>query len=417
MLSTPAGTYLLVGGINVTGDIYNMAVDMENLVEETHTFGDSMEETTPVGIGKLTLSTGEGLYDDRLNGQLEAFRDAPTNATQLCMILLSGDDPGCPATMLDGIYTVKYNRGPKVSGLTMGKADHVVNARYRVEGLLLHGVSSVLVAGQSGEVSNGNTETAILETDIMFPEPAVDILTSDDGNNVVTTRLDHGFKVGDYVFIAGHVGSTPDINSTPGTAGTLIATVPNPKQFSLDGVTISAAGTVGTAKRAKCIPITSSNTSEVITCPINHGLSVGDKVFIVGHAGSDPDINTAAYGAGEEVLTVPSKTTFTITGPITTGGSGGALVRIGLASAYADLHVPELTLDGATNVIVTVRHSDESAANYTNAAAFTAVTTVDASERKTITDLKRFRALKWVFTGGPGANSTVQIVSAAEIKR
>jgi hypothetical protein len=408
MLSTPAGTYLLVGGINVTGDIYSMSVELENLVEETHTFGDSMEETTPVGIGRLVLTTGEGLYDDRLNGQLEAFRDAPTNATQLCMILLSGDDPGNPATMLDGIYTVKYNRGPKKDGLTMASAEHVVNAQHKVEGLLLHGFDAV--------VANGNTVAVATETDIMFPTPAVDIVAS-FVNDEISTRTQHGLKPNDYVFISGHSGSTPSINSTAGTAGSKVATTPDNFRFTLTGVDITVAGTGGTAKKADGVAINTSDTSEVITTYQPHGFSVGDKIFIVGHTGSTPNINTAAYGAGETVLTVPSPTTFTIAGPITVGGTGGQAIRIGIASAYADLHVPNLVLGSASDVTVKVRHSNESNTNYTDAVTFTAVTAVDASERKTITDLKRFRALSWVFTGGPNGSSTAQIVAAAEISR
>jgi hypothetical protein len=391
----------------VTGDIYSAAVEMENLIEETHTFGDNFEETTPIGIGKLMLTTGEGLYDDRLNGQLEAFRDAPLNATQLCMMLLSGDEAGKPAIMLDGIYTVKYNRGPKKDGLTMASAEHVVNARYRVDGLLLHGIDT--------EVANGNTTTALLETDIMFPYPAVDIVAS-FANDVITTRTQHGLKAGDYAFIAGHTGSTPSINSTAGTAGEAVLTVPDNFSFTT-GINVTVAGTGGTLKKAKGVSINTSDTSEVITTYTAHGFKAGDKIHIIGHVGATPALNTAAYGAGETVLTVPSKTTFTIAGPITVGGTGGRAIRVGIASAYADLHVPLLTLDGATDVTVKVRHSDESAANYTDATTFTAVTAVDAAERKTITNLKRFRALSWVFTGGTGANGAVQIVAAAEINR
>jgi hypothetical protein len=265
--------------------------------------------------------------------------------------------------------------------------------------------------------ANGNTEAALTETDVMFPEPSSTITTTTVANDVVTTALNHGFNAGDYVFITGHAGSTPSINSTAGTAGELIATVPALNEFTLDGVAIAVAGTGGTAKKAKGVPVVTSDTDEIITTSVAHRFSVGDKIFFVGHVGATPALNGTAYGVGETILTVPSPTTFTIAGPISVGGTGGVAIRIGIASAYADLHVPALTLDTATNVVVTVRHSDESAVNYTNAVAFTAVTAVDAAERKTITDLKRFRAVNYDWTGGAGANSTVQIVSAVEISR
>jgi hypothetical protein len=44
--STPAGTYILIGGKNVTPDIYSGSFEEENLFEETHTFGDNWEENT-----------------------------------------------------------------------------------------------------------------------------------------------------------------------------------------------------------------------------------------------------------------------------------------------------------------------------------------------------------------------------------
>lgn len=72
--------------------------------------------------------------------------------------------------------------------------------------------------------------------------------------------------------------------------------------------------------------ITSSNSGdERITTSAAHGLAVGDGVQISGHSGSTPSLN-----GDWEVASVPTSTTFTLTGVnITTGGTGGtASLRI-----------------------------------------------------------------------------------------
>jgi hypothetical protein len=39
-------------------------VSVENILEETHSFGDSWEESLPIGVGKVAEVTLTGLYDD-----------------------------------------------------------------------------------------------------------------------------------------------------------------------------------------------------------------------------------------------------------------------------------------------------------------------------------------------------------------
>jgi len=68
--------------------------------------------------------------------------------------------------------------------------------------------------------------------------------------------------------------------------------------------------------------ITSSSVANpsVITTTTAHGLTTGNKVYIVGHTGSTPDINSTVY-----VATVTGTTTFTIPVNVTVGGTGGTL--------------------------------------------------------------------------------------------
>jgi hypothetical protein len=379
----------------VTPDIYSGSFEEENLFEETHTFGDNWEENTPVGVGKFMLNTGEGLYDDRAIGQFAALRNS-MNTLQLVALLLAGDTAGDQTIMLNGDYVIKYNRTPSKDGLTKASAEHAITGE-RLFGGVLNGMTAVTTAG--------NTEST--PEDVMFPDPAVNILTSAVSGDLITTQSAHGLAVGDYVFISGHTGSTPSINSTAGTAGSKVATVPTSTTFTLDGVTITVGGTGGTAKRFKSVVISTSNSSEVVTTATPHGLVVGDYVFVVGH--SDSALNTAAYGS-EQVLTVPSTTTFTVTGPLT-GGTGGRMGIVTQASAKADLHVPALTLGGYTSFDVKVRHSDDNS-TWADAATFTAVTVAGTAERKTITGLKRFRAIAWTWTGTGSSQSAVGFVHA-----
>lgn len=39
-------------------------IDVENLMEEVHSFGDSWEESLPIGVGRMAPITLGGIYDD-----------------------------------------------------------------------------------------------------------------------------------------------------------------------------------------------------------------------------------------------------------------------------------------------------------------------------------------------------------------
>jgi hypothetical protein len=391
--STPAGTYILIGGKNVTPDIYSGSFEEENLFEETHTFGDNWEENIPVGIGKFMLGTGEGLYDDRAIGQFAALRDA-MNTQQLVALLLAGDTPGDQTIMLNGDYVIKYNRTPAKDGLTKASAEHAITGE-RLFGDVLNGMTAI--------GADGNTEST--PADVMFPDPAVTIVSSNTADEIITLTP-HGLAVGDYVFISGHSGSTPSINSTAGTAGIAVATVVDAYTFTT-ATDITVGGTGGTIKRFKSVVISTSDASELVTTATPHGLVVGDYVFVVGH--SDSALNTAAYGS-EEVLTVPSSTTFTVTGPLT-GGTGGRVSQINQVSAKVDLHYPELTLGGYTSVTVTIRHCDDNS-TWALASTATAVTVAGVAERLTVANLKRFRAIAWTWQGSGSGQSVVAFVTS-----
>jgi hypothetical protein len=50
-------------------------VDVEELVEEVHSFGDSWEENLPIGVGRMAEIVLGGLYDDASDGPDDLFAD------------------------------------------------------------------------------------------------------------------------------------------------------------------------------------------------------------------------------------------------------------------------------------------------------------------------------------------------------
>lgn len=50
-------------------------VDVEELLEEVHSFGDDWEESLPIGIGRMAPITLGGIYDDAADGPDDLFAD------------------------------------------------------------------------------------------------------------------------------------------------------------------------------------------------------------------------------------------------------------------------------------------------------------------------------------------------------
>jgi hypothetical protein len=413
----PQSTFIVVGGCNVTGDIYDANITEEQIIEETHSFGDSWEEQSPVGIAKITLETGAGLYDDTATRQLEAFQETGT-AIQLVALGVAGHAIAQPATMLNGTYVSKWTRSPKREGLTMGQATHTITGS-RIPGIVLQSLTGVTGA-------TGDTKTADL--DALTYVPAVNIATSDTAE-MITTEGPHGLAVGDAVFIAAHGGGYTVINpthaastikvtivdTTPSlSAGTLrikgtIGGVPG----SVEEITIAAAGTytsVGSFTQVDRVNnygvVTLGGAgNETILVEWTTGL---EDIVAVTNLIEATIINNAA-NTTTAVLTVPSSTTFTITGPITVGGQGGTLKRVNLANAVADLHVTALTLSGRTNVAVLLEHSHDGV-TWATAATFAVVIVAGTAERVSFTNLRRYRAMSFSYGGAGGSPTSTPFV-------
>ena len=82
--------------VNVSQSILELnGVDVEAMLEESHTFGDSWVENLPVGVNKVGDITVKGFYDD----------DADTGFNFMF------NDPGNAATASGGTRTLKVTWG------------------------------------------------------------------------------------------------------------------------------------------------------------------------------------------------------------------------------------------------------------------------------------------------------------------
>lgn len=179
-----------------------------------------------------------------------------------------------------------------------------------------------------------------------------------------------------------------------------------------DGDTESAS--VDEADYATSIAILFSSVDDPteITTDDPHGLAAGDVILISGHTGSTPSINgthTIGFVSGADTFTIPVN--------VTVPGAGGTAKKIGAASGTADLHVPALTLDGHTGLVVRVLGSEDDI-TFASLVSFTAVTVAGSSERKAIsTAIPRYTAIDWDFTGSGGSPDQASAVPFVVLHR
>lgn len=123
-LSTPSGIvieYDNSGGtlVDITQYVQSMTeFNTESLVEETHTFGDTFEEQTPIGLARLSDITLEGLYDDTATTGPDALfgnrtPENPNTATRTLKITWRSGKTSSVETHLKA-----YNRMADRSALT-----------------------------------------------------------------------------------------------------------------------------------------------------------------------------------------------------------------------------------------------------------------------------------------------------------
>lgn len=122
--STPSG--IVVEYDNSGGSLVDISqyvqtinnVDVEGVIEETHTFGDSWEESLPVGIGRVGPIELGGLYDDTATTGPDALfanrvPETPASNTRTLKITWRSGKTTSVET-----YLAMYQRTPDRNALT-----------------------------------------------------------------------------------------------------------------------------------------------------------------------------------------------------------------------------------------------------------------------------------------------------------
>lgn len=153
----------------------------------------------------------------------------------------------------------------------------------------------------------------------------------------------------------------------------------------------------------RTVPITSSAAAgDLVTCPVPHGLAVGDTVLISGHTGSTPSLNGI-----QTVATVPSPTTFSVSVDITVGGTGGSFVRAKTnAGGTGYLQVTDHQLGTFTGAVVTIRHSDDDSV-FVDLLVFSAETLTRNAQRATVAGAVRRYIAQSLDRTGAGSGGSI----------
>ena len=160
----------------------------------------------------------------------------------------------------------------------------------------------------------------------------------------------------------------------------------------------------------KVTRITSSSVANPtnILCEAPHGLVTGDVVMIAGHTGGTPDIN------GEEVVTVVDTLNFTVVQNVSVAGSGGTCKQLTSQGCDVDLHLTALALGGYDSFDVELRDSDDDI-TYALVVAFTVATVVGAERKSVASQVERYTAMAWDWSGAGSAQAANPFVAISRL--
>lgn len=225
--------FIFVGGIDLSGDqTVSLSDEVEELQDQVDGLGDSWEEHCPIGLARTTVEAKGGIYDDS-SGQITAFQEKG-ETKQLMVYGFEGTAIGDHCVILNGTYAVKWKRISDRAALIRAEAEHVITGRHG-EAVLLH--------GPTAETSDGDTESSSVDrnSDRLVPATAITSSSAASPTNILCASA-HGLITGDEVVIAGHSGSTPDIN------GQEVVTVVDSLNFTV-AQNVTVGGTGGTIKK------------------------------------------------------------------------------------------------------------------------------------------------------------------------
>ena len=221
--------FLLSGGYDLLGTTTTLDIKREAETEETTVLGVGDEEHAATGL-KLGSLTQEGFFDDAADKSNDAMVGL---AERPLVVGMEGNTIGQAFTGFKGAVQHIYHRIASRGAFHRANAEYKANAGVE-EGKIVHAHTEETAASgdtDSNAVDGGAQADAVSVTSSSVADPTV-----------ITTAAAHGLLTGDTVLIAGHSGSTPDIN------GVNVATVLTPTTFTIP-VNVTVGGTGGTSAR------------------------------------------------------------------------------------------------------------------------------------------------------------------------
>jgi hypothetical protein len=240
----PPSAFLFVDGYDLTAaKLQTMRAKMTALQTPSHGLGDAAEEHSPVGVSRAELAQEGGFWSTAAGNIHEAMADKIPNTTQSAPRVVcfgfAGQTKGCGFIGFEGSYNNEYEVLAERDNLQKANASYVVSGK-REPGPILQELAA--------KTGDWDTEsTPVDHTTQLDHNRTVPVTSSSVANpSIITCPCNHGLGDGQKVLVAGHSGSTPDIN------GEHVATVITATTFSIP-VDVTVGGTGGTVVQSNTI--------------------------------------------------------------------------------------------------------------------------------------------------------------------
>lgn len=234
--------FVLVGGYDLTASkIKGLAEKDVSVVKDTTGVGQEWATQAPTGSRKAEFSQEGAFFDPDAGAAHEALKDLPAGPGTAPLVVCHGRAGmviGKSFIGYEGVFEFEYNFVGEVEGFQQANPAYAVTGereRCRILQLL------------EAEAIDWDTESSPVDhTDDPLNRSVPITSSSVASPSIIVTAAPHGFTNGQLVLIAGHSGSTPDVN------GEHVATVISPTTFSIP-VNVTTGGTGGTVVQANTL--------------------------------------------------------------------------------------------------------------------------------------------------------------------
>jgi hypothetical protein len=224
-----------VDGYNMLANkIQTLRHKVTALLTKSDGLGDEWEEHSPIGVSMAEVAQEGAFFDTatlRSHAALKDLPGSPQATVRIVCLGFAGQTKGSPFEGFEGVYNEDYEVVAARGELQK------VNAAYKVTGQRDPGQ---IIQELAAQTIDWDTELTPVDFTLDTGQRVVPITSSSVANpSVITTTVPHGLTDGQKVLIAGHSGSTPDIN------GEHVATVTSTTTFTIP-VNVTVGGTGGT---------------------------------------------------------------------------------------------------------------------------------------------------------------------------